>query len=93
MSLATAATYRNKFKNKCYNNTPVWIINTYKVVMYMQRSHHIWNIHIPDDGQSQTESTMVPSNYGSFINQFPLDIIKSMRQLKKTYTKMSLYCK
>ena len=26
------------------------MLNTYKVVMYMQRSHHFCNIHTPDDG-------------------------------------------
>ena len=33
-------------------------------------------------------STRVPSNYGSFINWFPPDTIKSMRQLERTYTEM-----
>ena len=34
------------------------------------------------------ESTWEPINYESFINQFPPDTIKSMRQLERTYTKM-----
>ena len=38
--------------------------------------------------QVQAESTWVPISYGSFINQFPPDIIKSMRQLERTYTKI-----
>ena len=50
MSLATAATYRTEFKNKSNYYTPILIIKTYKVIMYMQRSHRFCNIHTPDDG-------------------------------------------
>ena len=38
--------------------------------------------------QDRTESSKEPINYGSFINQFPLDTMKSMRRLERTYTKM-----
>ena len=38
--------------------------------------------------QDRTESTREPINYGSFINQFQLDTIKSMRHLERTYTKI-----
>ena len=37
--------------------------------------------------QDQTESDWVTISYRSFINQIPLDTIKSMRQLERTYTK------
>ena len=38
--------------------------------------------------QDWAESTRESSNYGSFINEFPPDSIRSMRQLEWTYTKM-----
>ena len=38
--------------------------------------------------QDWAESTRLPISYGSFINQFLPDTIKSMRQLERTYTKM-----
>ena len=34
---------------QCYNNTPVQIINTYKVLIYMQMLLRFYNIHTPDD--------------------------------------------
>ena len=37
---------------------------------------------------TKAESTKEPINYGTFINQFPLDTIKSMWRLEKLYTKM-----
>ena len=49
MSLATAATYRDEFKNKMLQQHTSITINTYKIVMYMQRSHRFYNIHTPDD--------------------------------------------
>ena len=46
--------------------------------------------------QDRKENTSVTISYGSFINQFPLDTIKSIRQLERTCTKIcrqtSLYC-
>ena len=38
--------------------------------------------------QDRAESIREPINYGSFINQFPPDIIKSMRRHERIYTKM-----
>ena len=38
--------------------------------------------------QDQAESSWIPTCYESFINQFPADTVKSMRQLERTYTKM-----
>ena len=38
--------------------------------------------------QDWAESTWVTISYGSFINQFLLDTIKSIRQLERTYTKI-----
>ena len=38
--------------------------------------------------QDRAESTRVPISYENSINQFPLDTIKSMWQLERTYTKM-----
>ena len=51
-------------------------------------SHLFCNIHTPDDAQDRTESIRVTISYGSFINQFPTDTIKSIRQLERTYTKI-----
>ena len=36
----------------------------------------------------RTESIWVASSYKSFINQFPPDIIKSIRQLERAYIKI-----
>ena len=38
--------------------------------------------------QDWAESTQEPTNYESFISQFPLDTIKSMWQHERIYTKM-----
>ena len=38
--------------------------------------------------QDRSESTRVTISYGSFINQFLPDTIKSMRQFERGYTKM-----
>ena len=55
-----------------------------KVLMYIQKLHHFCNTSptkmMTDDC---TESTWEINNYGRFINQFPPDIIKSIRQLKR----------
>ena len=44
--------------------------------------------------QYWAESTRVPISYGNFINRFPPNIIKSMRQqqLEKRVDKRCLYC-
>ena len=55
----------------------------------MQRSNCFCNMHTPlMMAQNRAESIMVPMSYGNFFNQFPLDTIKSMQQLERTYTKM-----
>ena len=38
--------------------------------------------------QDRAENTRVTISYGSFINQFTPDTIKSIWQLEKTYTKI-----
>ena len=38
--------------------------------------------------QDLVESTRVTISYGSFINQFLLDTMKSIQQLERTYTKI-----
>ena len=48
--------------------------------------------------QDQADSTRVTISYGSFINQFLSDTVKSIWQLERTYTKiyrqkMSILCK
>ena len=50
MSLATDAIYRNKFEK--VNATQYTSIDApyYKVVMYVQKFHHIYNTTSPDDG-------------------------------------------
>ena len=49
----------------------------------MQRLHCFCNIHI-----LWAKRTREPINYGIFINQFPPDIIKSIRQLERINTKI-----
>ena len=74
------------------------MINIYKVVVgYMQRSHLFCNTPPPLwKAQDRVESTRVTIGYGIFINQFLPDTVKSIRQLKRTYTKYvdktCLYC-
>ena len=69
-------------------NTPIWIMKTYKVVINMQRLHR-FVINTPlMMAEDRPESTTIPVCYGSFLNQFLPDAIKSMRQLEKTYTKI-----
>ena len=71
------------------------MLNTYKVVMYMERSYHFDNIHTPlMMAQDWAESSREPINYGRFINQFLPDAIKSMQWLKiqKCVEKGCLYC-
>ena len=84
MSLFTAATYRNNKMLQQHTS-----INKHlQVVMYMQRSRHFCSIHTLMMAQDRVESTRLTISYGSFINQFPLDTIKSIRQLERTFTKI-----
>ena len=56
--------------------------------MYIQRSHY-FVIYTPlMMAQNRAERTRVTISYGSFINQFLPDTIKSMWQLERTYTKI-----
>ena len=85
--------YLNIFSYSCYlqkwikhyNNTPVWIINSYNVAMC--KGHITFAIYTPlMMTQDQAESTCLIISYGSFINQFLPDTIKSIWQLERTYT-------
>ena len=67
-----------------YNSTNA---HSYKVVMYMQKLHHFCNT-LPMMAQDWAESTKETINYGRFINQFPLNIIRSIRQLDRIYIKI-----
>ena len=62
------------------------MINTYKVVMYMKRSHRFCTIPTPDDGP-RSGKKLLGTIHRSFFNNFPSDTIKPMRQLEWTYTK------
>ena len=73
------------------------MLNSNKAVMYIQRLHRFCNIH-PTlmMAHNRTESIREPINHGRFINQFQLDTIKSISQIKKENTKICwlkcLYC-
>ena len=41
--------------------------------------------------QDRSESTLEPKYYGKLINQFPPDIIKSMRRLEKNVYPNDIY--
>ena len=49
----------------------------------MQKLHHFCNTSSPDDGPKLAESILEVANYGKFINQFPPNIIRSIRQFEK----------
>ena len=82
MYLATADIYRNKFsKNKRYtiyqykrsflqsSNVPVTVTSLFYTSPLIM-------------AQGWAKSILEIINYGIFINQFPLDIIRSIRQLE-----------
>ena len=48
--------------------------------MYIQKLHHVYNITSPDDGLRLCRKYL---ENGRFINQFPPNIIRSIRQLKR----------
>ena len=52
------------------------MLNTYKVVMYVQRSHRFCNIHTPDDGLRSSRNTRNYSLTYSMFNQ--LTVCKQM---------------
>ena len=57
------------------------MLNSYKVVMYMQRSYRFFNIHTPDDGSRSGKNTKEQLILGSLLS-LP-DTIKSMWRLEK----------
>ena len=59
-------------------NHKQWTLNSYKVVMYVERLCCFCNTHTPD----KAKRTREPINYGRFINQFRLDIITLLQQLE-----------
>ena len=83
MSLATDAIYRNKFKSKRYTLQRYRCSSSYKVVMYIQKLHHFCNTSSPDDGPKSGRKYLEITNYGRFINQFPPNIIRSIRQFER----------
>ena len=68
-----------------YNSTNA---HSYKVVMYI-KSYITFVIHPPlKMAQSWTESTWEITNYGRFINQFPPNIIRSIRLFERINKKI-----
>ena len=88
MSLATAATYRNEFKNKLLQYTSINDKHLQSSNVYAKVISLLQYIRPMMMAQDWAESSRVLINYGNFINQFLSDTIKSMQQLKRTYTKM-----
>ena len=86
--------YRNKFKNKRYTLQRYRRSSSYKEVMYIQKLHP-FVIHPPlMMAQSRAENTKEKNNYGRYINQFPPNIIKSIRQyerINKKYVDQNVY--
>ena len=64
-------------------------ISLNNIEMFCLHSHTTFAIYTPlMMAQDQVKSTRLIISYGNFINQFPLDTIKSIWQLEKTYTKI-----
>ena len=79
MSLATDTINRNPFKSKCY--TLQWLRRSYIVVICKNKSYITFVIDPPlIMAQSRAESTWDIYNYGQYINQFPPNTIKVIRQ-------------
>ena len=74
-------------KNNIHKSTNTY---SYKVVMFIQKPHHFCNTSSPDDGPKLAESTWEITNYRRFINQFLMNIIRSIRQFKLINQKMSI---
>ena len=49
--------------------------------MYIQKLHHFCNKSSSDEGQIQAESTWEVNNHGTYISQFPPNIIKSIMSI------------
>ena len=76
MYLATDAIYTNKFRSKRYT-LQLYRRFSYKEGMYILK----FVVHPPlMMAKSRAESTWEINNYGRFINQFPPNSIKSIRQ-------------
>ena len=56
--------------------------SSYKLVMYIQKLHHFCNTSLMM-AQSWAERTWEITNYGRFINQFPPNIDRSIRQFER----------
>ena len=68
-------------KSKRYTIQQYKRSSSYKVVMYIQKLHHFCNTTSPDDGPKLGRKYLVIlTNYGRFINQFPPNIIRSIRK-------------
>ena len=56
--------------------------------MRKQKLHHFCNRSSPDDGPKSTESTRDTYNNGQYINQFPPNTIKAIRQYERIQKKI-----
>ena len=80
MYLATDTIYRNPFKSKRY---------TYIVVVCKNKSYISFVIDPPlMMAQSRAETTRDSYNYGQYINQFPPNTIKAIRQYQRIQKKL-----
>ena len=48
--------------------------------MYLQKLHRFFKIYIPDNGPKSEKYAREPIIKGKFINQFPLENIRSTRR-------------
>ena len=56
--------------------------------MLKQKLHHFCNRSSPDDGPKSPESTRDTYNYGQYINQFPPNTIKVIREFERIQKKI-----
>ena len=87
MSLATGTKYRITFKNKRHNlqrqRRPYTVCN-----MLKQKLHHFCSRSSLMMAQSRAESTRDTCNYGQYINQFPQNTIKVIREFERIQKKI-----
>ena len=87
MSLATGTIYRITFKSKHHNLQ--WQRRPYTVVICKNKSYITFVIDSPlMMAQSRAESTRDTYNYGQYLNQFPPNTIKVIREFERIRKKI-----
>ena len=78
----------NNFKSKRYTQQRPKCSSSYKVVMCIRKLHRFCNTSSPDDDLKLGRKYMGNKHYGKYINQFPPNIIKSIRQYERINKKI-----